>query len=155
VDKTNSRVAGFDIDGTLIQTKSGKRYPRDENDWVFFNKHVITEIKRLYKDNYRIIFISNQKGMSSGSTNVDQWKAKLDQITSQIKVPVEIYAATSSDMYRKPMTGMWDKCVVNFDTDTSFYVGDMAGRKGDPYDSDRKLALNLGIQFYTPEEFFT
>ena len=42
-----------------------------------------------------------------------------------------------------------------------FYVGDAAGRcksgvrrKKDWSDSDKKFAINIGIEFYTPEEFF-
>lgn len=46
------------------------------------------------------------------------------------------------------------------DLDQSFYVGDAAGRPADgihPKDfscSDRKFASNVGIKFYTPEEYF-
>jgi len=37
---------------------------------------------------------------------------------------------------------------------SSFYVGDFAGREGDKAASDKEFAENLGIKFYTPEEFF-
>jgi histidinol phosphatase-like enzyme len=39
------------------------------------------------------------------------------------------------------------------DKPTSFYVGDSAGRKGDfsTAASDRKFALNVGVDFHTPE----
>jgi bifunctional polynucleotide phosphatase/kinase len=37
------------------------------------------------------------------------------------------------------------------DKNTSFYVGDAAGRAGDFASTDRKFALNVGVQFYTPE----
>ena len=40
------------------------------------------------------------------------------------------------------------------DLEKSFYVGDAAGRKNDFSCSDRKFAFNIGINFYTPEEFF-
>ena len=46
------------------------------------------------------------------------------------------------------------------DMDNSFYCGDAAGRKKGPNGkkdfscSDRLLALNLKLQFYTPEEHF-
>ena len=42
----------------------------------------------------------------------------------------------------------------------SFYCGDAAGRpktadhNKDFSDSDRKFAINVGIDFHTPEEFF-
>jgi Polynucleotide kinase 3 phosphatase len=37
------------------------------------------------------------------------------------------------------------------DKSTSFYVGDAAGRADDFASTDRKFALNVGVQFYTPE----
>jgi len=45
------------------------------------------------------------------------------------------------------------------DKSSSFFVGDAAGRqfqkrKGDFASTDRKWSLNVGIKFYTPEEFF-
>lgn len=47
---------------------------------------------------------------------------------------------------------------VQIDRSTSFYVGDAAGRyNGKPKDhscADRLFAANLGLKFYTPEEFF-
>lgn len=41
------------------------------------------------------------------------------------------------------------------DKASSMYVGDAAGRKDDHSDSDRKFALNAGLSFFTPEEFFS
>jgi histidinol phosphatase-like enzyme len=37
------------------------------------------------------------------------------------------------------------------DKSTSYYVGDAAGRANDFASTDRKFALNVGVQFYTPE----
>lgn len=42
----------------------------------------------------------------------------------------------------------------HFDHKNSFYVGDAAGRRNDHSDCDLKLAVNMGIAFYTPEMFF-
>ena len=57
-----------------------------------------------------------------------------------------------------------DDLFADIDKDNSFYVGDAAGRikgwsnnkkaKKDFSCSDRKFALNIGIKFFTPEEFF-
>ena len=89
-----------------------------------------------------------------------------------------VYVAKCHDLYRKPNIGMWElmkldlKEEFNLDkiqiSKKSFFVGDAAGRisaspfkkkispssaKGDFSDTDRKLALNIGIKFLTPEEF--
>lgn len=37
------------------------------------------------------------------------------------------------------------------DKKDSYFVGDAAGRADDFASTDRKFALNVGIQFYTPE----
>jgi bifunctional polynucleotide phosphatase/kinase len=40
---------------------------------------------------------------------------------------------------------------VMLDYNSSFFVGDAAGRPGDHADTDRKWAMNIGISFYTPQ----
>ena len=76
--------------------------------------------------------------------------------------------ATHDDKYRKPLVGMWDMFLENngltredIDPQQSFYIGDAAGRKKGPQrkkndfsDNDYKFALNVGLQFQTPEMFF-
>lgn len=59
---------------------------------------------------------------------------------------------------------MWEQCLTNLDLDpegkegldlgSSYLVGDAAGREGDFSDTDRNWALNIGLGFHTPEEFF-
>jgi bifunctional polynucleotide phosphatase/kinase len=163
-----TKVAAFDIDGTIIKTKSGNIFANNETDWKFFDKSVPNKLVELYEDGYQIIFISNQLGISKGKINIDEWKKKIDSVCVKIGCPIEIYAATDNNFYRKPMTGIWDEYVCyntnnntnNDELKTSskyekcFFVGDAAGRKKDFSDTDRKFALNLDIPFYTPEMFF-
>lgn len=90
-----------------------------------------------------------------------------------------VYVAKNYDLYRKPNIGLWEQmkndliCEFNLDririSKKSFFCGDAAGRKvasfykkklypssnkGDFSDTDLKFALNIGINFLTPEDFF-
>lgn len=33
-------IAGFDMDGTLISTKSGAKFPKNADDWQWWDKSV-------------------------------------------------------------------------------------------------------------------
>ncbi|CAG8600395.1 12756_t:CDS:10, partial [Acaulospora morrowiae] len=170
-NESNPKVAGFDMDGTLISVKGTHKYPKDEHDWKWWSKKVPKRLKELDAEGYRIIIISNQGGLDLSKKNSEKRRTnfinKIKHIADDLNVPFVIYVATGRDKYRKPMAGIW-KCLIEnenncfVDMEKSFYVGDAAGRednwkKGaqrDWADTDRKFAENIGLKFYTPEEFF-
>ena len=41
----SNKIAAFDLDGTLIKTKSGRRFPKDKDDWVIINETIKTKLK--------------------------------------------------------------------------------------------------------------
>lgn len=92
-------------------------------------------------------------------------------IAQAIDCPMLILAALSDDGFRKPGRLAWDHAIVpayvqaggkaddvliegDEGQQVSFFVGDAAGRVGDHSDTDRKWAMNVGIPFLTPEEYF-
>ena len=57
---------------------------------------------------------------------------------------MDVFLATTSDAFRKPETGMWnffleESTKNEIDRESSFFVGDAAGRSGDFSDSDKCL----------------
>jgi hypothetical protein len=41
-------IASFDMDDTIITRKSGAKFPKDANDWLFLNDKVSPKMKELY-----------------------------------------------------------------------------------------------------------
>eukprot|EP01127_Copromyxa_protea_P000063 TRINITY_DN1005_c0_g1_i2.p1 TRINITY_DN1005_c0_g1~~TRINITY_DN1005_c0_g1_i2.p1 ORF type:complete len:542 (+),score=105.58 TRINITY_DN1005_c0_g1_i2:2337-3962(+) len=157
-----TKVAAFDMDSTLITTRSGARFPLSEDDWQWLYPNIPGELSRLYNEEYSIIIFTNQHGVSKGNVPLSDITNKIQNMSNSIQVPIEAYIATSRDGFRKPNTGMWEamKKLQKVDKENSFFVGDAAGRparddrKKDFSCDDRKFASNVGVTFYTESEFF-
>jgi bifunctional polynucleotide phosphatase/kinase len=167
----SDRVFGFDMDSTLIVTKSGKVFGTSRDDWKWFDASVPRKLAELHKAGYKLVIFSNQGGI--GGKGYDETKArmicaKVDLLVAAAGVPVQAFLATAEDQFRKPATAMWDLMVSRFNDGVApnladcHYVGDAAGRpagwragaKKDFSCSDRKFAHNVGLTFHTPETYF-
>jgi bifunctional polynucleotide phosphatase/kinase len=119
------------------------------------------------------VIFTNQGGVTKGKLTIQAVVQRVEAFMEAavgVDVPFLVFAASGDDHHRKPATGMWDYMVREFfgndpnriDLANSLYVGDAAGRpkgweqnkKKDHSCGDRKFALNVGIAFHTPEEFF-
>ena len=47
-------VYGFDLDGTIITTKSKKAFPTSRSDWVFFFPGIKDKLKSLIDEGYSL-----------------------------------------------------------------------------------------------------
>ncbi|KAI8634465.1 DNA kinase/phosphatase Pnk1 [Xylariaceae sp. FL1651] len=142
------KIAAFDFDSTLIIPSSGKKFGNDPGDWKWWDASVPTRLRKLYKEeNYRIVIISNQAGLTLHSdpnskapigaikAKVSNFKQKCSAVLAQLDLPISIYAATERDIYRKPRTGMWKELCADYDIpeqevdlENSIFVGDAGGR---------------------------
>ncbi|VDO32849.1 unnamed protein product [Haemonchus placei] len=161
------KVAAFDMDGTLITTKSGKVFPVDNSDWRIMYDKIGPHLKKLHnEENFKIVIFTNQKGLQTGKVDKNGFKRKVETVITKLGVPAQAFVAIGEGHYRKPCTGMWKELEeangeIGIKLDESLYVGDAAGRhktktrpKKDHSCSDRFFAANVGLTFHTPEEFF-
>lgn len=72
------KIAAFDLDGTLINTKSGRTFPINVDDWKLFNDNIIPVLKQLTEKNYSIVIITNQLGVSKNKITVDELQQKIE-----------------------------------------------------------------------------
>ncbi|TKR65195.1 hypothetical protein L596_025634 [Steinernema carpocapsae] len=164
--KPSEKIAGFDLDYTLITTKSGRTFPVDHNDWKLWHESVPQKVKKAHEDGMKIVIFTNQKGVQAGKLKVKDLKTKIEAILAKFEVPVQVFVSLGPASFRKPYIGMWAHMEQNFndgvpvDRAKSIYVGDAAGRtktklrKKDHSNGDRLFAMNLSVGFHTPEQFF-
>jgi bifunctional polynucleotide phosphatase/kinase len=103
-----TEMVAFDMDGTLIKTKSGKTFPTDENDWVLWDPSVRTVLQRLHAEKKYLAIISNQSGIKENKVTRAAIQRKVDKIIATLGVPMDFICATEDDRFRKPRPGMWE-----------------------------------------------
>lgn len=156
ITKQSGTVYAFDLDGTIIQTRSGNVFPKSMEDWEFIGDRIF----KLYelREQHTVVFITNQK-----LKDLDMAKGKCELIYEATGIPV--FAATDDDFYRKPGIGIFDEIYNAVKPKVFHFIGDAAGRKADHSDCDIKFSYNVSIwskfnkldcvsKFYTPEQFF-
>lgn len=182
-DPKSLKLACFDLDGTLVNTKSGSKFARGPGDWCWFENAKAKVTEEIEKGTIFVIF-TNQGGViatqGEPSKSYTNLKERINQVVASLgpildnalvvaapKRPKGKQKVISSEekhnSMRKPAIGMWERVEeylqnvfeeCSIDKEKSFYVGDAAGRELDFLDSDKAFAEAVGIPFYTPEEFF-
>ncbi len=165
----NYKLLFIDLDGTLIQTKSGKTFP--EGIWdMEFKFDVLNTIKRLSPE--YVCIVSNQGGIELGHVEYMHMISKMTYVCSVISEYCKIedrdvqYSFCQYNKkehpFRKPNTGMLEEYFeVNFngfrqdrlEKEEILMVGDASGLPGQFSDSDKKCAENFGIDYLDVDEF--
>lgn len=161
------KVAAFDLDSTIITTRSRAKFPKNPIDWKFTVNEVTKVLEGLVNDGFVLVIFTNQAGVGNGRINEAFVKSRLDSVMLAINADIGVFVATMKNNYRKPATGMWEAFtdmaggVHRIDRENSFYVGDAAGRPArgsmprDYSDSDLHFCINIGLTFLTPEQYFS
>lgn len=177
------KVAAFDFDGTLVDTKSGRSFPTDFKDWRWWSKDVTEKLSKLNNDKYLIVIFTNQGGVvinTPPSKSYMKFVNRIDDVLRELGSEVHVFASAKRPLgkansvkrksteeqhthTRKPGIGMWEELQeylkklapdLTIDMERSFFVGDAAGRPNDFLDSDKVFAENAKLKFMTPEEYF-
>ena len=157
-----NKIILFDLDNTIIKTKSGKVFPINKNDWTFIIKQVPQIIYSHIKSGAICGIISNQKGLRN-SLLINNWIDKINDINKQLKLHF-VFVSLKDDNFRKPLPSSWDYIKNNFIANINYdkllkdkkiyYIGDAFGRISDFSDTDYKYSVNCKFKFKTPELFF-
>ena len=145
-----SYIAAFDIDWTISYSEETliqeTRNPLD----VHLIPGRAEILLGLFKKGYTIVLFTNQYTKKDHSKKIE----RITNILLKLPFPCLTFIATDKDEYRKPLTLMWDKLLEYVTPQYAFYVGDALGRPQDFSDADKVFAENIGIPYYSPEEFF-
>jgi bifunctional polynucleotide phosphatase/kinase len=145
--KNNMKLASFDFDWTLVTPIDGSTFPKDKDDFIFYDQSVPQMLKQFYNDKYTIVIFTNQS---------KKWKhEQIKLVCEKINIPIFIVIANIRSEY-KPNRILFDTFVGNnfIDKENSFFVGDALGEKYDFSNCDRVFAEKIGIKCYSPEDIF-
>jgi bifunctional polynucleotide phosphatase/kinase len=168
------KLALFDLDGTLITSKSGKIWAENGDDWVF-RGNVPAILQRYAEGGWTVAIITNQSEWSRERTR-DGPQTKINTVLDSLFAangwaPWCLVATGphTENIYRKPGRGLYDLLVREIGSRHVTEVmmcGDAAGpdAEDEAYrwsDSDLRFAQtitpsvhNSAVVFHTPDSIF-
>lgn len=66
---TCTKMIAFDVDDTIIATRSGKHYAQDEHDWKLWHESIVPKFQDLHAQGWYVALVSNQAGLQAGKTS--------------------------------------------------------------------------------------
>ena len=150
--KCSTKILSFDMDGTVITTQSGNKFPKNYKDFRLLYDYTFVMEKKVMKyhnDGYSFVIFSNQKISHLKHKSPAKFHQKLSDLKNKVPlimkqfrnkqnkklIPFVFFAALSDDIYRKPHRGMFEYFNKNVNLyqesqlENSIFVGDAAGRE--------------------------
>jgi len=169
-DATRTKVAGLDLDGTLLNWRIDG-WPSRLEHYELWNNDVIEKLRKLYDEEHcRLVIFSNQGAIRTALTGKKAGTVKLliEWLARVIDRPLAAFlSCNKKNGYHKPSPNMWGVAQdvllggKAFEVAGSFFCGDSAGGPDDAQGGvDRLFAQHVGetnggtLQFYEPHELF-
>ena len=149
----------FDVDGTLVATRSGATFRKSADDWEWLPGR-LEKLQELRSQKMKLALATNQGGVAFGYMQQEDILQELMRMARDAhmvtgclyvcythpKASIDRYRA--EDQHRKPGPGMLLDAMVDFEAspDETLMVGD---RK-----EDEQAAKNAGTDFMWDYEFF-
>ena len=157
----------IDIDGTLVTSKSGRRWAADASDWTFLTADVTGTLRRLHEEGWTVALITNQSDWKVSAAPAAKIASILTALEGAIGWRPWCLVATATrkekdTVYRKPARGLYDVLLASLGHTPPTSVrmcGDAVGpaEPCPPYrwaDSDAAFAAAIGAEFVRPCELF-
>jgi len=106
-------------------------------------------LKSLKDSGFKVAIVTNQNGIQKGKVKKGDFVGKIYDICLELGFPLQVFACTGNDNFRKPGTDIFRFLIGDFnnnvepDLSVSFYCGDAAGRPEGVSRSKKKIILVL------------
>ncbi len=149
----------FDVDGTLVETKSGATFRKTADDWKWL-PHRLIKLHSLYEQGARVAIASNQGGVAFGYMQEKDIVAEITRMCQEARIPLgginiccnmptaPLEQYRYDDPRRKPAPGMLREAMQTFDAkpEETLMVGDR--------EEDMFAAKAAGCHFEWAKYFF-
>ena len=101
----SSKIAAYDMDGTIITTKSGRVFPIDHKDWrLLYENRTREKLESILKEGYKIVLITNQAGLATGKTKLVDFKTKVEGVvkslnrgsSNKFSLPIQLFCCAAA-----------------------------------------------------------
>ena len=103
--QSSKKIAAYDMDGTIITTKSGRVFALDHKDWrLLYENRIREKLESLYSDGYKIVIITNQAGLARGKLKLEDFRNKVEDIVTSLnrgnsqnfKLPIQLFCCAAA-----------------------------------------------------------